>query len=134
MREAKERDLEWLEGLPILGSVSAGPGVLARDSVEGHFSFRGFSYGEDYLLRVKGDSMIGAGIMEGDLVQVRRQPCADDGDIVAAIVGGEDGVVKRLVRDGRASRLESENPRYAPILHDFQVVGIVLALVRRYHP
>ncbi|MBI4349429.1 MAG: hypothetical protein HY553_21520 [Elusimicrobia bacterium] len=127
-------DLEGLEGLPILGTVSAGPGVLAQDAVEGHFSFRGFSYGEDYLLRVKGDSMTGAGIMEGDLVQVRRQPCADDGDIVVAIVGGEDGVVKRLVQDGRSFRLESENPRYAPILCDFQVIGKVLALVRRYQP
>lgn len=132
MREAQERDLQALEGLPILGRVSAGQGVLARDAVEGHFSFRGFTYGEDYLLRVKGDSMIEEGIMGGDLVQVRRQPYAEDGDIVVAIVGGEDGVVKRLARDGRSFRLESANPGYAPILRDFQVVGRVLALVRRY--
>lgn len=134
MRELKLRALEEIEGLPIVGRVSAGPGVVATQDVEGQFSFKGFTYGEDYLLRVKGDSMIEAGIVEGDLVQVRRQPYADDGDIVVAIVGGEDGVVKRLFRDGRGIILESANPGYRPIFHDFQVVGKVLALVRRYSP
>ncbi len=134
MRQLLVKELREIEGLPIIGRVSAGLGVVATHDVEGQFSFKGFSYGEDYLLRVKGDSMIDAGIMDGDLVQVRRQPHADEGDIVVAIVGGEDGVVKRLVREGRAYVLESANPKYRPILRDFQVVGKVLALVRRYSP
>lgn len=120
-------------GLPILGRVGAGGGMLAQDDVQGHFTFREFTYGADYLLRVKGDSMEGAGIFEGDLVQVRRQPTADDGDIVVAVVEGEEGVVKVLRRTGRAFALESANPRYSPIVRDFQVVGVVLGLVRRYH-
>lgn len=119
-------------GLPILGRVAAGSGVLAQEDIEGHFTFKDFVYGADYLLKVKGDSMEGAGIFEGDLVQVRRQPAANDGDIVVAVVGGEEGVVKRLRRSGRAYVLESANPRYRPIERDFQIVGVVLGLVRRY--
>ncbi|MBI5629887.1 MAG: repressor LexA [Elusimicrobia bacterium] len=117
--------------IPILGRVGAGPGMIAQDHVEGHFNFRSFTLGTDFLLRVKGDSMVEAGIMEGDLVQVRRQPTAEDGDIVVALVG-EEGVVKRLRRSGRAYHLESANPHYAPITTSFQVIGKVLGLVRRY--
>ena len=117
--------------LPIVGRVGAGGGVIAQADIEGHLSFKSFTLGTDYLLRVQGDSMIGDGIMEGDLVQVRRQPTADDGDIVVAIVG-EEGVVKRLRRSGRNFQLESSNPKYRPITLDFQVIGLVVGLVRRY--
>lgn len=119
-------------GLPILGRVGAGSGILAQEDIEGHFTFKDFAYGADYLLRVRGDSMEQAGIFEGDLVQVRRQPSAHDGDIVVAVVGGEDGVVKTLRKSGRGYVLESANPKYRPIDKDFQIVGIVLGLVRRY--
>jgi repressor LexA len=136
--------------IPILGRVGAGGGVIAQEYVEGHVHFRDFLLGTDFLLRVKGDSMIDAGILEGDLVQVRRQPSAEDGDIVVAIVG-EEGVVKRLRRVGRAHQahhsawhrasgaqpftqyqLESANPKYPPITMDFQVIGKVMGLVREY--
>lgn len=119
--------------LPILGRVGAGSGIIAQEDIEGRFAFKDFTLGTDYLLRVKGDSMTGAGIMEGDLVQVRRQPTADDGDIVVALTG-EEGVVKRLKRRGRDYLLESANPRYSPIATDFQVIGKVVGLVRRYAP
>jgi len=118
--------------IPILGRVSAGTGVLAQEDVEGHLAFRDFTLGVDFLLRVKGDSMVGAGIMEGDLVQVRRQPAADDGDVVVALVG-EEGVVKQLKKRGRTYQLESANPRYPPITMAFQVIGKVMGLIRRYH-
>ena len=75
--------------------------------------------------------MVGAGILEGDLVQVRRQPTAENGDVVVALVG-EEGVVKRLRRHGRVYQLESANPKHPPIAADFQVVGKVVGLVRRY--
>jgi repressor LexA len=117
--------------LPILGQVSAGAGVLAHEDIEGYFGFKDFTLGADFLLRVKGDSMVGAGILEGDLVQVRRQPVADDGDVVVALVE-EEGVVKRLKKRGRDYQLESANPRYPPITMAFQVIGKVLGLVRRY--
>jgi len=118
--------------LPIFGRVGAGRGPIAQEDIQGYFSFKDFRLGADYLLKVKGDSMEGAGILEGDLVQVRRQPTAEDGDVVVAVAGGEDGVVKRLRRRSGSYRLESANPRYAPILYDFQVVGKVVGLVRQY--
>jgi len=118
--------------VPILGRVGAGSGVLAQEDIEGYFGFRDFTLGADFLLRVKGDSMVGAGILEGDLVQVRRQPVADDGDVVVALVG-EEGVVKRLKKHGKSYQLESANPRYSPITMAFQVIGKVLGLVRRYN-
>jgi repressor LexA len=118
--------------VPILGRVSAGAGVLAQEDIEGYFGFKDFTLGADFLLRVKGDSMIGAGILEGDLVQVRRQPVADDGDVVVALVEDE-GVVKRLKKYGRTYQLESANPRYSPITMAFQIIGKVMGLVRRYN-
>jgi repressor LexA len=118
--------------IPILGRVGAGGGVLAQEDIEGYFGFKDFTLGADFLLRVKGDSMVGAGILEGDLVQVRRQPVADDGDVVVALVEDE-GVVKRLRKCGRAYQLESANPRYSPITMAFQVIGKVMGLVRRYN-
>jgi repressor LexA len=118
--------------IPILGRVGAGAGILAMEDIEGHLGFKDFVLGTDFLLRVKGDSMTGAGILEGDLVQVRRQPTAADGDVVVALVE-EEGVVKRLRRIGKAYQLESANPRYQPITMAFQVIGKVLGLVRRYN-
>lgn len=117
--------------IPILGRVGAGAGILAQENVESYFSITQFTLGTDFLLRVRGDSMIDEGILEGDLVQVRRQPTADDGDIVVALVG-EEGVVKRLRRTVKGYVLESANPRYRPISTHFQVVGKVMGLVRKY--
>lgn len=120
-------------GLPILGHVAAGSGVIAAEDAEGHVHLdKDLRRGADYILRVKGDSMTGAGIMPGDLVQVRRQDTALDGDIVVALTeGGEEGVVKRLRRKG-APALISENPAYDPIPGPFQVVGKVVGLLRSY--
>ena len=117
--------------IPILGRVGAGGGLIAQEDVEGHFSFKNFALGTDFLLRVKGESMTGAGILDGDLVQVRRQAAARPGDIVVALVA-EEGVVKRLRGSGRRSFLESANPAYRPIRGDFQIIGKVVGLLRRY--
>lgn len=133
-RQATSRGLGVLHDplrLPILGRVSAGAGSLAQQDIEGYVTFKSFKLGSDYLLRVRGDSMIEAGIMEGDLVQVRRQMTADDGDIVVALIEDE-AVVKRLKRRGGGYALESANPRYAPITLGFQVIGKVLGLLRQY--
>ena len=118
--------------LPVLGRVGAGGSLIAQEDVEEHVVLdKRSARGAAFLLRVRGDSMTGAGILEGDLVQVRRQSQGDDGDIVVALVG-EDGVVKRLRRSGRAFRLDSENPKYPPITAEFQVIGKVVGLIRRY--
>lgn len=120
-------------GLPILGRVAAGSGVIAAEDAEGHVHLdKDLRRGADYILRVKGDSMTGAGIFEGDLVQVRRQDTAQDGEIVVALTAdGEEGVVKRLRRKGTPALL-SENPAYAPITGPFTVVGKVVGLLRSY--
>ena len=133
--QSRHRGLELLAHpfrLPVLGRVGAGRGLIAEEDVEEHLVLdKRIVRGADFLLRVKGDSMIGAGILEGDLVQVRRQSSGEDGDIVVALVG-EDGVVKRLRRGGHAWRLDSENPKDAPITAEFPVVGKVVGLIRRY--
>ena len=119
--------------LPILGRVAAGSGVIASEDVEGHVTLdKDARRGADYILRVRGDSMTGAGILDGDLVQVRRQDDAVDGDIVVAVVEGEEGVVKRLRRRHGSAALESENPAYQPITSSFRVAGKVVGLLRRY--
>jgi repressor LexA len=118
--------------LPILGRVGAGNGIIADEDIEGYLSLdEDTARQANYLLRVRGDSMTGAGILEGDLVQIRRQDWADDGGIVIAVVEDE-GVVKRLRRRRTGWQLESENPIYPPITNEFKVIGTVVGLIRRY--
>ncbi len=119
--------------LPLVGRVAAGRGAVAEEVVEDFLPIpRHFGWQEGcFLLRVRGDSMTGAGIFEGDLVIVRRQQTAAPGDLVVALVG-EEATVKRLaVEDGRPV-LRSENPAYPPIREAFEVVGKVVGLLRRY--
>ena len=132
---AVSRGIQVLEDpnrLPIIGTVAAGTGVIAREDIEGYLSLDADMVRQaNYLLRVQGDSMIDAGIFEGDLVQVRRQDWADDGGIVVALVEDE-GVVKRLKRRRGSWQLESANSRYRPITDEFKVLGAVVGLIRRY--
>ncbi len=84
-----------------------------------------------FALKVKGDSMTGAGIFEGDIVVVRQQQTAEDGEIVVAMTGGE-ATVKRLVRKGREIYLKPENPAYKPINgKEIHIVGKVVFLTRK---
>lgn len=118
--------------IPILGRVTAGKPILAVENHEGSLTVdTSFVKGSDvFALRVEGDSMIGAGILDGDYVVVRPQQGAQNGDIVVALL--EDEVtVKRLYREANGIRLQPENPRLVPILvPDVQVCGKVIALVR----
>lgn len=118
-------------GLPVLGRVGAGGGVIAEEDVEGSLTFKDISAKTNYLLRVRGDSMDQAGIHAGDLVRVRTQSHAEDGDIVVALTG-EESVVKRLRKRPGHLCLESANPKYPPIIQEFKVVGAVVGLVRSY--
>jgi len=115
--------------LPLVGSVAAGAPTLAEQDVEDWVTspFEG-----DFVLRVKGDSMIEAGILEGDLVVVRQTPTARDGEIVVAQIGDE-ATVKRLRRiDGRI-HLMPENAAYEPIVPDEEVTlaGVVVGVLRK---
>jgi len=119
--------------IPILGQVHAGPLHLALENVEGHLpASRGMSPSMHFALKVKGDSMIDAGILEGDRIIVRMQPTANEGDIVVARVDDETTVKRFKTRQGRPT-LEPANPRYRPIEGvPFEIIGVVVELRRHY--
>lgn len=99
---------------PILGTIPAGYPVCAIEDIEGYASIPYRDKENYFFLRVKGDSMINAGISTDDLVLIRRQPCADDGQIVAARVNGDEATLKRYKRQGGTVFLLPENPKYEP--------------------
>jgi repressor LexA len=123
--------------IPLLGRIAAGAPVLAVEHVEDYLTVpTGFVDGVDHFaLRVAGDSMIGAGIFDGDTVVVRRQDAADSGDIVAVLVPGpaeDEATVKRLRLEGDRIMLVPENPALEPFeLADGSVLGKVVAVLRR---
>jgi repressor LexA len=123
--------------VPLVGRVSAGTPVLADQNIEEYLTVpTGFAGAEDHFaLRVSGDSMVGAGILDGDLVVVRRQHAADEGDIVAVLVPGQaedEATVKRLhKKDGRVI-LVPENPSMEPFeMTEGNILGKVVAVLRR---
>ncbi len=120
-------------GLPVVGQVAAGAPVLAEENIEEYVAVPPAAGGEtgEYVLRVRGDSMVDAGILEGDYVVVRPQSTARDGEIVVALVGDESATVKRFFHEGDHIRLQPENSRLEPILSsDVQVLGKVVGLFR----
>jgi repressor LexA len=120
------------DGLPLVGSVAAGQPILAEENIEDYVSVPQIAGGGDgaYLLRVRGDSMTGAGILEGDFVVVRPQDTAQDGDIVVALLG-EDATVKRFFRESDHVRLQPENESMDPIRSkEVKVLGRVVGLLR----
>jgi repressor LexA len=120
-------------GLPVVGQVAAGQPVLADENIEEYVPVPGIAGGDagEFVLRVKGDSMKDAGILEGDYVIVRRQETAGDGDIVVALVG-EEATVKRFFRENDHVRLQPENDAMEPIrTREAQVLGRVVGLCRR---
>lgn len=113
--------------LPLVGAVAAGAPILADEHVEDHVAA---PFAADYLLRVKGDSMINAGILDGDLVAVKQQDTARDGQIVVALLEDE-ATVKRVYREPGGVRLEAENEAYEPIRGtDIKVIGRVVGVMR----
>lgn len=120
-------------GHPVLGTVPAGKPNLAEENPEDYIWLddRISKSKDSYLLRVKGDSMIGAGILEGDLLVVKPQKTANHGEIVVALTPDGEGTVKRLNSKGGAPYLEAANPNYAPIPQPFEVAGRVVGVMRR---
>jgi len=121
--------------LPVVGTVRAGAPQPAVEEIEGHFAIDPAQRrGGAFFLRVKGDSMIGAGILDGDLALVRPQPTAANGEIVVALIDGE-ATLKRFFREGEQIRLQPENPALAPIVlrpgdGEVALVGKVVGLFR----
>ncbi|CAG0995920.1 repressor LexA [Rhodocyclaceae bacterium] len=120
-------------GLPLVGSVAAGSPILAVENQLGRIQLDSalFSPKADYLLKVRGNSMTGAGILDGDLLAVHKTSEARSGQIVVARLGDEV-TVKRLHRKGARIELIAENPDYAPIVVDgaLDIEGLVVGLIR----
>ena len=116
--------------IPVIGVVTAGLPILAVENQEGTMAWDGDA--GCFALRVRGDSMVGAGILDGDKVVVRPQQSADDGQIVVARIGDE-ATVKRLSHRNGQVWLLPENPDYAPIDgSEAELIGLVKAVVREY--
>ena len=119
-------------GLPLVGAVAAGQPVLAEENIEDYVEVPAMAGGQEgeYVLRVRGESMKDAGILEGDVVVVRRQETATNGDIVVALVG-EEATVKRYFREDDHVRLQPENAAMEPIRsREVRVLGRVVGLLR----
>jgi repressor LexA len=128
LRRAPVRDV------PLVGRIAAGSPMLAEEDIEEIFPLPTELVGNEpvIMLRVQGDSMINAGIFDGDLVVVRRQPDARNGELVAALINGEEATVKRFRREGDRVLLIAENPAYEPIVltAGVEIVGKVVAVLR----
>ena len=122
------------DALPLIGRIAAGSPLLAVENVEAQVSLSRFR--DCFLLRVKGESMKGVGIMDNDMVVVRPQAAAENGEIVAALLGNE-ATVKRFQQRRDQVVLEPENPEFEPIVvgpdrQDFRIIGVVVGLLRNY--
>lgn len=122
-----------VDRIPVVGTVAAGSPILAEECVEDYLTFdTGGREGEYFALRVRGESMLNAGILPGDLVVVHRQPTAHNGEIVVALLGDE-ATVKRLSRRNGEVWLLPENEHYQPIDgRQATLLGKVTAVVRQY--
>ena len=135
MDEMKKRaislpDAQRADRIPVVGVVTAGVPILATEHIEGYIPWGGEA--GCFVLRVRGDSMIGAGILDGDKVVVRPQPDAETGEIVVALLD-DSATVKRLKKTGRDVWLMPENPSYEPIPgNEAKILGRVKALIREY--
>jgi repressor LexA len=126
------RNIVRPDGLPVVGSVAAGQPLLAEENIEEYVSVPELAGGDAgaYVLRVRGDSMKNAGIIEGDYVVVRPQDTADDGDVVVALLG-EEATVKRYFRESDHVRLQPENDTLEPIRsREVRVLGRVVGVMR----
>ena len=120
--------------VPVLGRVTAGMPVLAVEEIEGYVPIsESVRRGRElFALRIDGDSMINAGILDGDIVVVCKTPVAENGEIVVALIEDE-ATVKRFYREEGHIRLQPENPAYDPIIvEECMLLGTVVSVVRYY--
>lgn len=121
--------------VPVIGTVTAGQPVTAFEDITGYISFEAPNYdpNELFALKIKGESMINAGILDGDIVIVQKDTYAENGDIVVAFINGEDATVKRFYKEDGKYRLQPENDSMQPIILDeCEVLGKVIGLKRYY--
>ncbi len=125
-------DVDEVRAIPLVGTVAAGAPILAAENIEETIPLPEEIVGNaTFVLRVKGDSMVGAGILDGDHVVVRQQETAENGDIVVALLEDE-ATVKRFFKEPDRIRLQPENPALEPIYaQDVVILGRVTAVFRR---
>ncbi|MDD3345009.1 MAG: transcriptional repressor LexA [Candidatus Omnitrophica bacterium] len=137
----KSRAIELTERasfkIPIIGTITAGKPNLAYEEIQGYVDaddlFLGrLGFDDVFALRVKGDSMIDAGILEGDVAVIKKRPNADNNDIVAALLDNNEVTLKRLRSRSGKFHLEAANPNYAPIFEEFKVIGKLITVIRKY--
>jgi repressor LexA len=135
--EKKSRGLEIIRenlfSIPLLGTVQAGMPTLAVENIDEYVNLDQliFTNSKVFGLRVKGDSMINAGVMPGDLVVVRQQAFADVGQMIVALIG-EEATIKNLIKKGKEYFLEPANPQYnlIPLTAEATIIGVVLTVIR----
>lgn len=131
--DSEDEHIEETISLPIIGRVAAGTPITAVENVDGFFSVSAdfLGRGSHYILQVRGDSMIEAGILDGDMVIVRSQEVANNGEIVIAMLDGE-ATVKRYYRKEDYIELRPENSAMKPIIsRDVAIAGVVSGLIRK---
>lgn len=121
--------------VPLVGRIAAGSPILATEDIEDVYDLPASLVGRGpvFMLRIKGDSMIEAGILDGDLVVIERSGDARDGEIIAALINGEEATVKRLRRQAGEVVLEPANPALSPVRYrsGVEVIGRVVSVLRR---
>ena len=131
-RQSKH-DADGFCRVPVLGAVSCGLPKFAEENIEEYVRLpvSMFGKGDFFILRAKGDSMLNAGIEDGDLVLVRKADTADYNQIVVAIIGEDEATLKRFRPDGETVRLHAENPNYDDIIVDSCVIqGIAVKVLK----
>lgn len=124
-------------GVPLIGSVAAGLPITAIENIDGYITLdRSLFKGNDlFALRVKGNSMVGMGILHDDIVVIRKKTNAENGEVVVVIIDG-DATLKRFIRDRATILLRAENPDYADIvlssINSIQIAGKLIGVIRKY--
>lgn len=130
---SNQPESEKVRHVPIVGRVTAGQPILAVENLEGTFPIPADLMRHDdlFMLRVQGESMIGAGILDGDLIIVHQQKDAKNGEIVVALIGDDEATVKRFFKERTLIRLQPENPSMEPIYsQDVSILGKVVGVFR----
>ena len=136
----KSRAIELTEKshkIPIIGTIMAGKPELAYEEIQGYVDvddlFLGrFGFNDVFALRIKGDSMINAGILDQDIAIIKKVPQAENNEIVAALLDNNEVTLKRLRRKGSKYHLEAANPNYPPIFEEFKIIGSLITIIRKY--
>lgn len=120
--------------IPVIGKVAAGQPIIAMENIEEYFSFKKGKVDKNcFMLEVRGNSMISVGIHHGDLVIVRQQQTADNGDIVVALTDQDEATVKTFYKEKDHIRLQPENPDMEPIIvKNVKIIGKVIGVFRRF--